>query len=217
VRLFTSARRSSRALLALFCLVMMVSATICATVSEAMASDVAGYAFVDPNQEVPQDLLRPALIFFELNKEKISNREYLTIVDFSQRSSEHRFFIVNMNSGKVWSTTVAHGKGSDVNHDGYATVFSNSFNSDASSLGFFLTAEIYNGHHGRSLALDGLSATNSNVRARAVVIHGADYVSDANVIQGRSFGCFALPMNERSRVIDMLKNGSLIYAGLSQK
>jgi hypothetical protein len=47
-----------------------------------------------------------------------------------------------------------------------------------SSLGVYKTAETYNGKHGLSLRLDGLSPTNSKARERAVVVHGADYVED---------------------------------------
>ncbi|MCP5916770.1 murein L,D-transpeptidase catalytic domain family protein, partial [Klebsiella pneumoniae] len=75
-----------------------------------------------------------------------------------------RFFIVDMNSGSVWPLHVAHGKGSDSNHDGYAEKFSNTSGSNASSLGYYITAETYNGSNGYSLRLDGMSSTNSNAR-----------------------------------------------------
>jgi hypothetical protein len=111
---------------------------------------------------------------------------------------------------------VAHGSGSDKANDGYAEKFSNVSGSNASSLGFYMTAETYNGKHGLSLRLDGLSSTNSNVRARAVVIHGASYVSDSDIKAGRSWGCPAVSMASKDKVIKMLKGGSIIYAGLSK-
>ena len=62
----------------------------------------------------------------------------------------------------------------------------------------------------------GLSSTNSNVRARAIVIHGASYVQESSVIQGRSWGCPAVAMENRDTVVKALKGGSLIYAVLDK-
>lgn len=49
------------------------------------------------------------------------------------------------------------------------------------------------------------------------MIHGANYVQDKAVVQGRSYGCPALPMKYRTMVIDMIKGGSLILAASSVK
>src|SRR5205823_4117004 len=98
------------------------------------------------------------------------------------------------------------------NDTGMAVSFSNTVNSLQSSLGFFLTAETYNGVHGESLRIDGLSDTNDNVRERVVVIHSAAYVDNSNTKQGRSNGCFALTESEKPEIVLHLKNGSLIYA-----
>src|SRR5690606_28831407 len=107
-------------------------------------------------------------------------------------SNKKRLHVINMSTGAGWSLHVAHGKGSDKNHDAYAERFSNTSGSNASSLGAYLTAETYSGSNGYSLRLDGLSTTNSNARRRAVVVHGASYVKDSNVKQGRSWGCPAV-------------------------
>jgi L,D-transpeptidase catalytic domain len=171
------------------------------------------YSHVDPVKEVPVRLLNQALAYYHTNKHKIGNLRYLGVVDFSKHSSKKRFYVVDMDSGVVKSIHVAHGKGSDPNDAGYATRFSNSPNSDASSLGFYMTGETYDGEHGLSLRLDGLSSSNSNVRMRDIVIHGADYVHDADVQAGRSWGCLAVPMDDRNEVVDMLKGGALIFAG----
>jgi hypothetical protein len=110
---------------------------------------------------------------------------------------------------------VAHGRGSDPDGDGFATKFSNAPESKASSLGFYLTGPLYNGSHGRSMRLIGLSQTNSNVLARAVVVHESAYVQEASVLQGRSFGCLAVSTAEIRNVLAALNGGALIYAGLS--
>ena len=167
---------------------------------------------VDPNGVVPKTMLVDAVAFFDANKAKIKNKNYLTVVDFSKHSGKERLFVVNMETGAVQPHVVAHGSGSDPGNTGYATRFSNVNNSNESSLGYYVTGETYNGKHGNSLRLDGVSPTNSNVRSRAIVVHGADYVSEGRAKQGRSWGCFALPEPDKDAVIAKLKGGSVIYA-----
>lgn len=171
------------------------------------------YDYVDPTRLIPDRHLEEAILYYHKNKATLKNPSVLSVIDFSQSSTKKRFFIIDMATGKVWNIHVAHGKGSDANHDGFAESFSNVSGSNASSLGFYKTAETYQGSHGLSLRLDGLSVTNSNARARAVVIHGASYVQDTSVIQGRSWGCPAVSMANYQKVINLLKGGSLIYAG----
>lgn len=182
-----------------------------ASVTE-QAAILKNYDHIDPKRVVNTKALADALTYFDKNQAKIKNKKYISIIDFSKRSTEARFFIINMASGEVWAIHTAHGKGSDKDHDGYAERFSNTSGSNASSLGYYLAAETYYGKHGLSLKLDGLSSTNSNARRRAVVIHGASYVKEASVIQGRSWGCPAVANHLRDKVIGMLKGGSLIYA-----
>lgn len=173
------------------------------------------YDHLDPQHLVPTKLLKEAVLYFDANASRFANKTYITVIDFSKRSSVRRMFVINMKSGAVWALTTAHGKGSDPDHDGYADKFSNVSGSNASSLGFYKVAETYIGKYGLSLRLDGLSSTNSNARPRAVVIHGANYVQDRVVVQGRSFGCPAIPMGYRDRLIPLIKGGSLLYIGLS--
>lgn len=167
---------------------------------------------VDPDGVVPKPMLLDALAFLDANKDKIHNKSYLTVVDFSKHSGKDRLFVVNLTSGAVAAHVVAHGSGSDLGNTGYATRFSNVNNSNETSLGYYVTGETYNGKHGNSLRLDGVSPTNSNARARAVVMHGADYVSEGRSKQGRSWGCLALPSSDKDAVIAKLKGGSVIYA-----
>lgn len=173
---------------------------------------LAKYNHLDPNKIVPTKALEAAVVFFDKNQSRFKNKSYISVINFGQSSKQKRFYIISMKTGEVWAIHVAHGKGSDSNHDGMADRFSNSSGSNASSLGSYIAAETYYGKHGLSLKLDGLSSTNSNARARAVVIHGASYVKNASVIQGRSWGCPAVSNSYRDKVIGYLKGGSLIYA-----
>ncbi len=173
------------------------------------------YAGLDPGRLIPRNLLATALQYFDDHASSIQNKTYLSVIDFSLPSMKRRFFIINMSTGTVFATTVAHGKNSDENNDGIADEFSNTVDSDMSSLGIFMTAETYSGKHGLSLRLDGKSSTNSKARERAIVVHGADYVQDKEIRQGRSWGCPAVPMAYRDQIIAMIKGGSVIYAGQS--
>lgn len=138
--------------------------------------------------------------------------DLVVLIDFSLNSAKPRLFVVDLKTNAIESYHVAHGKGSDANNDGMAEKFSNVPGSDATSLGFYKTAETYIGKHGLSLKMDGLEATNSNARARSVVIHPADYVYEANKQAGRSWGCFALAPSVAPKLIEKLKGGVLIYA-----
>lgn len=169
------------------------------------------YSYVDQDKIVPAALLLKTLTYYDANLSKIKNKNYIVVIDFKQHNSKKRFYLINMQSGDVEQYLTAHGKNSDSDYDGYATKFSNSEGSLMSSVGFFLTAETYNGDNGYSLRLDGLSSTNSNARSRAIVIHGASYVRPASLI-GRSYGCPALEVRYAADVIDTIKGGSLIYA-----
>jgi hypothetical protein len=172
------------------------------------------YAHLDPSHEVPNDLMEAALIFFDANLAKISNQNYLTIVDFNPRSDLPRFFLIDMKSGVVEKFYTTHGLNSD--HQNFARKFGNKINSGKSSLGFVLVAEEYSGKYKRSVRLDGISKTNSNIRARAIVIHGWDGVKQAPVVQGLSWGCFTLDWALKDAVIDKIKDGSLLYAEVSK-
>jgi len=177
---------------------------------------LSNYAHLDPKREVPTDLLKEAVLYFEANKSGFPNQAYISIVDFKKRSNLQRFFIINMETGEVEKYRTTHGINSDKDNDGYAESFGNVVNSGKSSLGFIRTAEVYWGKYKRSIRLDGLQATNSNVRARAIVYHGWDNVKEENRIQGRSWGCVTLDWKLKDAVLDKIKEGSLMYIGVSK-
>ncbi len=166
------------------------------------------FRYIDRDGVVPQAALQAALTFYKANRRNIGNQEYLSVIDYTQHSGQKRFYVINMRTGEVERFLVAHGQGSDPSHSGYATRFSNQDDTHATSLGFFRTSDTYDGKHGYSLRLEGLSDTNSNAMDRAIVIHGADYVAAL----GRSWGCPAVEMSVRTHLIDMLRGGSVIFA-----
>ena len=163
-------------------------------------------------QGVPKEGLRQALLYLQENSEEVDNQDYLTLVDFSKHSGEKRMFILDLVNREMEVLHVAHGKNTDPGHTGMAKYFSNVNNSLKSSLGVYLTAERYYGKNGLSMRLDGKEPTNSNARRRAIVVHGAKYVSPTNSKQGRSYGCPAVSRNKISSVIERTENGSILYA-----
>lgn len=152
-----------------------------------------------------------ALKFYDKNINKIKNKKVISIFDITKHSGTKRLYVIETDTGNVTSMHVSHGKNSDRKNTGYATEFSNTSSSLQSSLGFVLTAETYYGKNGYSLRLDGLESRNSNVRRRAVVIHGADYVSPNLSKMGRSYGCPAVSRANNKWYIDKVKGGSLFY------
>jgi L,D-transpeptidase catalytic domain len=161
-------------------------------------------------------LLERAKAALHLHGAKIRHDDVVGIVDFNIHSSRPRFFLVNMRNGTVETLLVAHGRGSDPAHSGMAERFSNLPGSYASSIGSFVTGEYYIGAHGRSMRLAGLDSTNDNAEARAIIVHGAWYVSDDVIKQqgklGRSEGCFAVRGEDLNHVLDRLGPGRLLYA-----
>ncbi|WP_396195484.1 murein L,D-transpeptidase catalytic domain family protein [Flavobacterium sp.] len=156
-----------------------------------------------------------ALEGFQLLKDKgVIKKNILTLVDFSLSSTAKRLWVIDLDKNIIlFQTLVAHGRntGEDV-----AKVFSNKAESFQSSLGFYATAEIYNGKHGLSLKLDGLQkGLNDKARDRAVVIHGADYVSESFIKQnkrlGRSQGCPAVPVEMNAKIINVIKDKSCLF------
>lgn len=143
-----------------------------------------------------------------------TKQNILTIIDYSLPSTEKRMVVLDMQNKKVLQhTIVSHGRASG---EKFATSFSNKHESHQSSLGFFITENTYYGSNGYSLVLNGLEkGINDQAKARAIVIHGADYANESIIKStgrlGRSYGCPALPRHLNKAIIDTIKNGSLIY------
>ena len=148
------------------------------------------------------------------NSNALINKNILTIVDYSKPSSEKRLYVLDLVNGKIlYNTLVAHGRNSGAE---YANQFSNSPESHQSSLGFYITLGTYVGGNGYSLRLQGCEkGINDKALARAIVVHGADYVSNQFISSrgflGRSYGCPSLPPNISREIINVIKNGSCLF------
>jgi len=141
--------------------------------------------------------------------------ERLGVIDYSQPSVQPRLWVFDLTLRKLlYRELVAHGRNSG---DNYARDFSNADGSLASSLGLFRTLDPYQGHNGYSLRMEGLEpGVNDHALQRAIVIHGASYVSLGTAKRegrlGRSWGCPAVPLAAAPRVIDALKGGQYLFA-----
>lgn len=139
----------------------------------------------------------------------------LAVIDYSLPSTERRLWIFDLQEKRLLLRDfVAHGRASGEN---MAERFSNRLGSNQTSLGLFRTSESYRGKHGYSLRMDGLDpGVNDLARARAIVIHGADYVSPLLVQSqgriGRSLGCPAVRQEVARLVVDQLKGGQYLFA-----
>jgi hypothetical protein len=186
-----------------------------ASASTSLTSTERAFAEAAPNLD--SSILRLALNAAACARDAgtATNERLLTVIDYSKPSTEPRLWVLDLERERVlFEELVAHGQGSG---DNFATRFSNLEGSHQTSLGLFRTADTYVGSNGYSLRLDGLEAgVNDRARDRAIVMHGAPYVSEANMRAlgrlGRSHGCPALRPAVARDVIDTIKNGSLVFA-----
>jgi hypothetical protein len=143
-----------------------------------------------------------------------SSKSILTIADMDKPSSTKRLWVIDLDRKElIINTWVAHGKNTG---DDKSTHFSNVNSSNQSSLGLYVTAEVYNGKHGRSLKLDGMDVGyNSNARERAIVVHGAPYVSQGTINAlgrlGRSEGCPAVAPEYADKVISAIEGKTVLF------
>lgn len=147
-----------------------------------------------------------------------ADKSILTIADFDQSSTKKRLWIVDLDKqALILNTWVAHGRGSG---EDKATRFSNTNNSHQSSMGFYVTGEIYRGQHGRSLRLDGMDdGFNSNARQRAIVVHGANYVGQGTINAlgrlGRSHGCPAVAPELTNEIINTIEGKTVMFINVN--
>ena len=144
---------------------------------------------------------------------QVKNKDVLTIIDYSKPSHQKRLWVLDLKTKKVLHHTyVAHGQRSGVRTP---EQFSNRAGSHQSSVGVFVTGEPYQGKHGLSLRLHGLERDfNDNAYHRAIVMHGAHYVTEQHARKGylgRSHGCPAVPHGLVRPIVQNIKEGTLFF------
>ena len=188
----------------------------------------------NPFEPVVKDIAESKLTYDRLNNKSLSFEAFhlafsgwlklkdslqlkeslICIIDYSKPSTAKRFYLVDLDSiCVVYQNYVAHGRNTG---DLLARNFSNKPNSLKSSLGFFKTAETYYGKHGLSLRLEGLeSGINHFARKRNIVIHTAEYAEESFIKKygrlGRSFGCPVLPSGDYNKIVEQIKDGTLLF------
>ncbi|WP_246845375.1 murein L,D-transpeptidase catalytic domain family protein [Bdellovibrio sp. NC01] len=148
------------------------------------------------------------------------NPKQVVIVDYGAPSTDYRFYLINLLSGEVKYFYSAHGVGSGKSN--YATKFSDIKNSRQTSLGIFMTGEVYKGSYGNTMRMYGLQSSNAQAYNRDIVLHGAWYVSEQFINSkdpttgeaygrlGVSWGCPAVELSYIASLIKTLGYGSLI-------
>ncbi|MBI1402344.1 MAG: twin-arginine translocation pathway signal [Porphyrobacter sp.] len=166
----------------------------------------------------PRDRMLFALAKRELDRagDAIWKRDIVGIADFGLHSAKPRFHFVNLERSEVQSYHVAHGMGSDPQHDGWLKRFSNEEGSNATSRGAYVTWEWYKGRYGTSVRLGGLDETNEAALRRYIVMHRAEYAEPEHIAKwgrlGRSNGCFAMGEEQFRIALTQLSGGRLLYA-----
>ncbi|KFF07577.1 murein L,D-transpeptidase catalytic domain-containing protein [Flavobacterium reichenbachii] len=106
-----------------------------------------------------------------LGKTSKYNSNVAFFLDMKMESGRNRFFIYDLKHNKLLGKgLVGHGSGSETGIAGKLQ-FSNTKNSNCSSLGKYAIGGSYSGSFGKAYKLYGLDKTNSNAFDRNVVLH----------------------------------------------
>ncbi|MGB8246431.1 MAG: murein L,D-transpeptidase catalytic domain family protein [Chlorobium sp.] len=144
----------------------------------------------------------------------------LAVADYSKPSWLKRMAIIDLKTGRQSFYRVAHGR---ISGELYARRFSDTPESNMSSLGLYKVLATYCGDHGTALRLEGLEpGRNGNAFRRDIVLHSAGYVSLRYILLnlvtfngpriGRSNGCFVVSAGEIEEVAQRLGREGFIYA-----
>jgi hypothetical protein len=150
-----------------------------------------------------------------LNANSKYNSKIAFFIDMRIPSGKNRFFVYDLENNTILDQgLVAHGSGSETGVKGELK-FSNTPNSNCTSLGRYSIGNNYKGIFGKAYRLYGLEETNSNAFSRAIVLHhysAVPYEEQDHYIS-RSKGC---PMvNEQffkriEKIIDSSKSNILL-------
>jgi L,D-transpeptidase catalytic domain len=175
-----------------------------------------------PPTETFTDIPDEVGLAYQARTDQGSTCKWIFEVDYSINSKKPRFFVFNITTRNLYTYKAAHGRGgkNENPHDGKCRQVSNVKDLGCSSVGVICTLTPYTSSKvGKALRLKGLSATNSNIEDRGVVLHGTEYVHDNDAstdasLSGRSLGCIAVDEQyihptAGGELIDVLANGSI--------
>ncbi len=135
------------------------------------------------------------------------NTQIAIFVDLSLHSGRNRFVVWDFEKEQpLLVCPVSHGSGSPKPHKrtAYAEL-SNEEGSHLSSVGRALVAERYEGRYGIAYRLDGLDASNSNLRPRCVVLHSWQYTTSFPIFPLPTVGSFGCPVISRKMMMRLDK------------
>ena len=150
-----------------------------------------------------------AFRYYEKNKKREGFNSYIVIADYSKRSSQKRMLVINTRNGSIEKYRVAHGKGSDWDHNTRVNRLSSRSRSRSTPPGFHKMKGAYYGRNGLSVRMYGLERRNKTSLRRAIVMHGARYMRWRK--PGRSWGCLAVNPRYIRSLSQRLKSGALVY------
>ncbi len=178
-------------------------------------ADALFLALKDQAPSLKEEVLSSAITSLRCaEKAGYTGTRHYSVIDYSLPSTEVRYWLFDLEKEElVLKELVAHGKNTGANR---AKHFSNTPGSKQSSLGLFQTDTVYHGRNGYSLRLHGLEeGFNDKALDRAIVMHGAPYVSESFAKKhgrlGRSWGCPAFREEVAKEIIDTIKHGELVF------
>ena len=144
------------------------------------------------------------------------NKHFVVIIDYSKSIDDVRLFVVDIERSTIMlRSTVSHARNSGLM---FATSYSNERDTKKSSPGAYQTKGTYFGKYGYSMVLKGLESFNTNAEKRYIVFHSTGFNSNGKIVDVNrilhskySWGCFATSEDINKKIIDMVKNGSLVY------
>ena len=172
---------------------------------------------LDYNKKARDEVLQAAIAWLDKHPE-VKRSPKILLVNMNEPSYRKRAHLYDFETGQfLRDHHTTHGDKSCLWYDkANATKFSNEPNSHMTSLGMMRAGETYYGKNGKSRRLNGLEkGINDNVAKRSVVLHQANYVTDAYIMQmgmaGCSWGCFAFAPRVFSSLVDDVEAGTLVY------
>jgi hypothetical protein len=187
---------------------------------------------IDPSGAINQHLLRQALTRVE-REPGAKELEKIAVVDFSLPADKPRWFIVDLTNGSVSSKFVSHGHAKRLCRKGgcgahvqagfslNTPAVSADANTDATSVGLYKVLGLRpegGKFPGPTIALAGLDPSNENAQRRGIIIHqNPRYFDPKRKLFGRSQGCFVFGPEDLPQIVEAMKPGSLIYAGMPSR